>query len=82
MELDEQLLKRIAALSNPHMKAINDAVTAAYPDHPDTMYTVALAFHLTTLLNAINPVDRPAVVDLINQFLAKTKLGYRLTALS
>jgi len=75
-------VERIAALSNPHMKAINDAVSAAYPDHPDAMYTVALAFHFSTLLNALNPVDRPAAVDLINQFLAQAKLGYRISALS
>jgi hypothetical protein len=44
------------------------------------MYTVAIAFNLITLLQALNPADRPAAVDLLNQLL--TKIGYRLTALS
>jgi hypothetical protein len=78
MELDEQLLKRIAALSNPHMKAINDAVTAAFPDsNPDQMYTLALTFQLGALLHALADADRPHAVDTINWLLAKTS-GYRL----
>ena len=80
--ITQEILERIAALSNPHMKAINDAVTAAYPNDPDAMYTLALAFHLATLLSALDPADRPAAVDLINGFLAKSKLGYRLNVLS
>jgi hypothetical protein len=74
------------------MKAINDAVTAAYPEHPDAMYTAALAFHLCTLLSALDPADgravfphpaftkthRPDAVAVINGFLANARLGYRL----
>jgi hypothetical protein len=75
-----EILQRIAALTNPHMKAVNDDITAAFPDHPDAMYTIAIAFNLITLLQALNPADRPAAVDLLNQLL--TKIGYRLTALS
>jgi hypothetical protein len=71
-------LERIAALSNPHMKAINDAVSAAFPDsNPDQMYTLALAFQLGTLLNALNDADRPRAVDTINSLLAQTS-AYRL----
>jgi hypothetical protein len=44
------------------------------------MYTAALAFHLFTLLDNLNPANRPAAIDLINSFLAR--LGYRLSALS
>jgi hypothetical protein len=78
MKIDMQLLERIAALSNPHMKAINDAVTAAFPDNnPDQMYTLAFAFQLGVLLNALNDADRPHAVDTINLLLAKTS-GYRL----
>lgn len=80
--LSQKTIEHIAALSNPHMRAINDAVTAAYPDHPDAMYTVALTFQLVTLLSALDPVDRSAAVELINEFLALSSLGYRLTALS
>ena len=78
--LTVEMLQRIAALTNPHMKAVNDDITAAFPDHPDAMYTVAMAFNLMTLLQALNPADRPAAVDLLNQLL--TKVGYRLTVLS
>jgi hypothetical protein len=73
-----ETVNHLAALSNPHMKAINDAITAAYPEHPDAMYTAALAFHLCTLLNALDPADRPDAVKLINEFLTNTHLGYRL----
>jgi hypothetical protein len=73
-----ETVTHLAALSNPHMKAINDAVTAAYPEHPDVMYTAALAFHLCTLLDALNPADRPDAVAMINDFLANADLGYRL----
>ena len=75
-----EMLQRITTLSNPHMKAINDAITAAFPEHPDAMYTAALAFHLFTLLDNLNPANRPAAIDLINSFLAR--LRYRLSALS
>jgi hypothetical protein len=71
-------VKHLAALSNPHMKAINDAVTAAYPEHPDEMFTAAFAFHLCVLLNALDPADRPDAVAMINGFLANGHLGYRL----
>ena len=60
------------------MKAINDAITAAYPEHPDAMYAAALGFHLGVLLNALNPADRPDAVAMINGFLANGHLGYRL----
>jgi hypothetical protein len=78
--LTVETLQRITALTNPHMKAVNDDIAAAFPDCPDAMYTVAMALNLLTLLQALNPDDRPAAVDLFNQLL--TKIGYRLNALS
>lgn len=76
--LDLQLMQRIAALSNPHMKSMNDAVTDAFPDdNPDQMYTIALAFQLGVLLNALNPADRPQAVETINSLLAEVG-RYRL----
>lgn len=75
-----ETIERIAALSTPHMKAVNDAITAAFPDHPDAMYTVALAFQLCVLLQTLNSANRSSAIHLINGFLAK--LGYRLSALS
>jgi hypothetical protein len=78
MKIDKQLLERIAALSTPHMKAVNDAVTAAFPDdNPDQMYTLAFAFQLGVLLNALDDTDRPHAIDTINSLLAKTS-DYRL----
>ena len=79
--IDEEMLEKIAALSNPHMKAINDAVTAAFPDQPDEMYTLALAFQLVTLLDALHSDDRSNAVNLINALLVRLG-GYRLSALS
>jgi hypothetical protein len=74
-------IAQIAELTSPHMKALNDAVSAAFPDHPDEMYTVALAFNLVVLLKAFsNPDERARVVALINEFLAKA--DYRLVSLS
>ena len=73
-----ETMKHLAALSLPHMKAINDAITAAYPEHPDAMYAAALGFHLGVLLNALNPADRPDAVAMINGFLASARLDYRL----
>ena len=41
------MLQQISELTVPHMKAVNNAVAAAFPeDHSDAMYTIALAFHL------------------------------------
>jgi hypothetical protein len=65
-------IARIADLTNPHMKAVNDAVTAAFPNHPDEMYTVALCFQLVVLLKAFHdPEERSRVLALANEFLVK-----------
>jgi hypothetical protein len=76
--LDLDTLERIANLSNPHMKAMNEAITAAYPDNPDGMYTLAFAFQLGVVLQTMGPEVRPAVADLINHLLAKSHIGYKL----
>jgi hypothetical protein len=81
MKIDEQLLKHIDALSSPHMRAINEAVTAAFPDNnPDQMYTLALAFELGVLLHGLTDSDRPPAVETINALLASIG-GYRLLKL-
>jgi hypothetical protein len=47
MQLDDQLLERIAALAEPHAKALNEAIASAFPDDdPDRMRTIALASQL------------------------------------
>jgi hypothetical protein len=76
-DLTMEMIERITTLANPHMKALNDDVTAAFPN---AMYTAALALNLIILLHALDPEDRPDAVHLINQFLVKA--GYRLDALS
>jgi hypothetical protein len=75
-----ETLQHIAAISNPHMKALNEAITAEYPEHPDAMYTVALAFQFGVLLKALDPADRPDAIDLSNSLL--TQIGYRLDVVS
>jgi hypothetical protein len=75
--LTVELLQQISNLTTPHMKAVNDAVTEAFPDqNPDVIYTCALGFHLCTLIQALHPADRPPGIDLLNSLL--TKMGYRL----
>jgi hypothetical protein len=78
MKINTQLLERIATLSSPHMKAINDAVSAGFPDNnPDQMYTIALTFQLGVLLHALEAADRQSAIITINSLLAQTS-GYRL----
>jgi hypothetical protein len=72
-----ETVRQLSEISNSRMKAINDAITEAFPDCPDQMYTAALAFQLCALLNALNPADRPSAVELINSFLADVG-DYRL----
>src|SRR5262249_39607837 len=78
--LTVEMLERVVTLTTPHMKTLNDDIAAAFPEHPDAMYTVAMAVNLMTLLQALHPADRPAAIDLLNQLL--TKSGYRLIASS
>ena len=67
-----ETLKQIAEMSSPHMKAINEAVTATWPDDPADMYTVALGFHLCALLTALSdPGIRQNAVDTINWLSAR-----------
>lgn len=78
MKITLETLQHLSDLSTPHMKAMNDAVTAAYPLVPDEMYTAAMAFQLAILLNALNPSVRPDAVKLINGILSGSNIDYRL----
>ena len=81
--IDVETLDRIAGLSTPHMKAINEALEEAFPDQNlDGLYTAALAFHLSALLYALDPVDRPEAISSINSFLAKLGAGYKLVTVN
>jgi hypothetical protein len=42
------------------MRALNEAVTAAFPDAPDEMYTAALGFGLATLFFSLDQAERPS----------------------
>jgi hypothetical protein len=67
-------LERIAELSNPHMRAMNEDLTEEFPDSPDAVYTAAFAFQLCVLLQNLRADDLPEAVNLINALLAKTQL--------
>jgi hypothetical protein len=74
-----ELLQQIVELTTPHMKAVNDAVTEAFPDqNPDAMYTVALGFHLGSLIRALDPDEVPRAVDLLNSLLIQ--VNYRIVS--
>src|SRR5262249_9024633 len=53
-----ETLQQVSDLSTPHMRAMNDAITEALPEHPDAMFTVGLTFSLCVLLDSLNPTDR------------------------
>jgi hypothetical protein len=72
-------LQLLADISNPHMKALNDDITAEYPDFPDEAFTGAFALQLGVLLASLSDDNRPHAVKLINDFLANAGVGYRLT---
>jgi hypothetical protein len=80
--ITEAMLKRLAEISSPHMKAINEAVEDAFPDiHPDMTYTAAFGLQLGVLLQSCaDGEQRAAVVRLLNQFAAQ--VGYRLVETS
>jgi hypothetical protein len=81
ISLSAEMLDMIADVSNPHMKAINEALTAEYPDNSDAAYTAMMAFQLCALLNALNPSVRLQAVDLINDLLVKSQTGYKLVVM-
>jgi hypothetical protein len=75
------MLEQISEISTPHMKAINEAVEAAFPGvNPDVMHTAALGFQLGALLRALNDEARPEAVELINKMLSTSEVGYALAA--
>jgi hypothetical protein len=74
----DDVIRHIAGLTNPHMKALNEDVTEAYPEQPDMAFTLALGFSVSALLNALSdPVERANAVDGIN--LLVRHCGYALT---
>lgn len=78
ISLDIPTLTLIADISTPHMKAINEAVTAAFPNDSDAAYTLALGVQLSALLYVLDPTVRPKAVEAINRLLEKNRSGYKL----
>ena len=72
-------IERITEITAPHLKAINEAIEAAFPDQKDQMVAVAIAFQLCILLQALDPAVRLNAVIIINAVLGKIEGGYRLT---
>ena len=78
--INMELMQQISDLTTPHMKAVNDAVTEAFPEQdPDAVYTSALGFHLCVLIQSLNPTDRPQAIDLLNSMLTEM-VNYRLVS--
>jgi hypothetical protein len=78
MKVAEQLLKHIATLSEPHAKAINDAVTAAFPHaDPRPMHALVLAHQLGLLLHAFDRDGGDNPIHTVNVILARAG-GYML----
>jgi hypothetical protein len=75
--LTEAVVQHIAEITNPHLKAINEDITEAYPEQPDMAYTLAIGFAVAVLLNALKPEKRASAVDGINVLTRFT--GYALT---
>jgi hypothetical protein len=73
-------LQHVATLATPHMRAILNEVTAAFPRQSDAMFTTAIAAYLTALLAELAPAHRAREIDHINLFL--TTMGYKLIKLS
>jgi hypothetical protein len=82
ISLDIPTLTLIADISTPHMKAINEAVTAAFPNDSDLAYTLALGVQLSALLYVLDPTVRPKAVEAINRLLEKNRSGYKLVSIS
>jgi len=78
--ITKDVLERLSEISNPHMKAINEAVEEAFPNiHPDVTYTAALGFQLLVLLHSANGETRPKTVAIINSLIET--IGYQLAEL-
>jgi hypothetical protein len=78
MKVAEQLLKHIATLSDPHAKAINEAVTAAFPKADSRpMHALVLAYQLGILLHAFDRDGGDNPIHTINVILARAG-GYKL----
>jgi hypothetical protein len=76
-EVTEDLLKHVSSIIKPHLWAIDDAVTEAYPDHRDAAYTLALAYALAILVETSEVSAKMAVVDNINAVMRN--VGFALT---
>jgi hypothetical protein len=76
--IDNALIEEISALTNPHLKALNETITERRPVAPDMYVTLALGDAVSVLLGSIsNPEERMRIVDGINLLTKHT--GYAMT---
>jgi hypothetical protein len=76
--ITRELLHEIAALTNPLLKALNEAVTERWPDAPDMHLTLAIGWGVSVMLgNLSDPSHRQSAVDGINALVRHT--GFALT---
>jgi hypothetical protein len=77
MTNDDQLWKRIIEVSRPHMDALWNAITVAFPGNKSiNMHGIAFACELSWLLNGISSIDRSHTVNCTNMTL--TASGFML----
>ena len=76
--IDMALIKEINALTTPHLKALNETITARWPVAPDMYVTLAIAWQVSVLLGSLSdPEERLRMVDGINLLTKHT--GYAMT---
>ena len=72
------VIRRISEIEAPHGRALNEDISAEFPDNPDDAYTLAVGFSVATLLGSCgDTVERAHVVDGLNAMVCRT--GYALT---
>ncbi len=73
-----ELLREIAGICNPHLKAMNDDVTVRWSEAPDEHFTLAVGWSVAVMLGSLSePAARQSAVTGINAIVGHT--GYALT---
>ena len=77
-DVTPEVADRLYGILIPHLKALNEEITEAYPEHPDMALAVALGGAIGTLLSSFSdPTNRVVMADGMN-IMARTA-GYALT---
>jgi hypothetical protein len=76
--ITKELMTDIAAITTPHLKRLNEQITAKWPDAPDMHVTLAIGFIVSVLLGALSdPQERMSAADGISAIVRHT--GFALT---